>query len=238
MISFVIPAHDEERSIGPTIEDVHAAARALRRPYEVIVVDDASGDRTAQLARRAGARVVAVSHRQIARARNAGANAAGGEHLLFVDADTRVGADVVASAVRALDHGAAGGGALLRFDGAVPLYTRPIFLLLDALMRGGLAAGCFLFCTRAAFEASGGFDETLYAGEEIALSLALRRRGRFVVLPERVVTSGRKLRTHSPLEVLGMMARLGLRGPSALKSRQGLDLWYGARREDPEKLRA
>ncbi len=238
MISFVIPAHDEECSIAHTIEAVHAAARALGRPYEVIVVDDASGDRTAARARQAGARVVAAQFRQIARARNAGAHAATGEHLVFVDADTLVGPGVVAAALSALEQGAVGGGALMRFDGALPLYTRPILLLLDVLMRGGLAAGCFFFCTRAAFEAAGGFDPTLYAGEEIVLSLALRRRGRFVILPDRVVTSGRKLRTHSALEVLGVMARIGLLGPGALKSRKGLGVWYGPRREEKEELRA
>ena len=80
--------------------------------------------------------------------------------------------------------------------------------------------------------------ETLYAGEEIALSLALRRRGHFVILPERVVTSGRKLRTHSVFEVLGVMGRIGLLGTAALRSREGLGVWYGPRREDPEELRA
>jgi hypothetical protein len=96
-----------------------------------------------------------------------------------------------------------------------------------------LASGCFLFCSRAAFRAAGGFDERLFGAEEAALSRALRRHGRFVVLRETVTTSGRKLRAHSAREVLGLLARLALSGPKALQQRQGLELWYGERRTDP-----
>ena len=95
-----------------------------------------------------------------------------------------------------------------------------------------LASGCYLYCTRAAFEWSGGFDESLYVGEELALSRALHAHGRFVMLPEHVVTSGRKMRTHSFREIMGMMARMAVRGPRVLKSREGLELWYGPRRRE------
>ena len=61
----------------------------------------------------------------------------------------------------------------------------------------GLASGSFLFCTRSAFEVVGGFDERRYASEEVWLSLALRKQGRFVILREHVITSGRKLRGYS-----------------------------------------
>jgi hypothetical protein len=97
----------------------------------------------------------------------------------------------------------------------------------------GLASGCFLFCTREAFLSAGGFDEGLFGAEEAAMSRALRRQGRFVVLGEAVTTSGRKLRAHSAREVLGLLTRLALAGPRSLRRREGLDLWYGERREDP-----
>jgi hypothetical protein len=83
------------------------------------------------------------------------------------------------------------------------------------------AAGCFLFCTREAFVAVGGFDETFYGAEELVMSRALKRCGKFVVLPETVTTSGRKLRTHSAGELLAIIARLALRGPKAVRQRQG-----------------
>jgi hypothetical protein len=54
-----------------------------------------------------------------------------------------------------------------------------------------------------------------------------------VVLRERVTTSGRKLRTYSGRELLRMLGALVMRGPAAVKQRQGMDIWYGERREDP-----
>ena len=50
-----------------------------------------------------------------------------------------------------------------------------------------------------------------------------------------MVTSGRKLRTHSVREMLAVLERLALRGPGAVKQRQGMELWYAERREDPQQ---
>jgi hypothetical protein len=101
----------------------------------------------------------------------------------------------------------------------------------------GIACGCFLFCTRGAFDAAGGFDETLFASEEITMSRALKRQGRFVVLRESVTTSGRKLRMYSGKDVLRLFGSLLLAGPKALRSRDALEVWYGGRREDPDLAR-
>jgi len=49
------------------------------------------------------------------------------------------------------------------------------------------------------------------------MSRALKRHGKFVILPHMVTTSGRKLRTHSAGELLMVMARFALRGPKAVK---------------------
>jgi glycosyltransferase involved in cell wall biosynthesis len=225
MISFVIPAHNEAELIGRTLAAAHRAARALGEPYEVVVADDASTDGTAAIARDHGARVVGVNFRQIAATRNAGARAAAGEVLVFVDADTVVTPRALRAAVRALRRGAAGGGCAVRFDGPVPLYAavleRAVLpVLLPAL---GIAPGCFLFCTRQAYLAAGGFDEALHWSEEVAFGRRLRRRGGFVLLGEPVFTSGRKLRARSALGLLLVAARL------ALGRREGLEYWYGPR---------
>src|SRR5262249_36506055 len=159
MISFIIPAYNEELLLGHTLRAVHDAAGALGERYEVIVADDASTDRTAAIAQEHGARVVPGGRRQIAATRNAGARAAGGEMLLFVDADTTVNAAAVRAAVRAMRQGAAGGGCAFRFDGRLPLYARIMAAAAVPLYRAlRLASGCFLFCTRPAFRAVGGFD--------------------------------------------------------------------------------
>lgn len=234
MLSIIVPAHDEESVIAKTVIAANAAGRALGSPYEVIVVDDASADRTGEIARRVGAAVVRIEARQIAAARNAGARAAHGDRLLFIDADTLATRQSVRAAVAALDDGAVAGGATIILDEPVPRYARFLMrVLLFLYRRLHLASGCFLFCTREAFEAVGGFDETLFATEEIYMSRALRRQGRVVMLRETVVTSGRKVRTHSAWEVLGALARLTVTGKRQLRDRSRLGLWYGARHSDP-----
>jgi hypothetical protein len=180
--------------------------------------------------------VVTVAHRQIAATRNSGAKAATGELLFFVDADTLMSAAVLRAALSALAAGAAGGGASVRFDEPLPVTFK---LMMPAFVRlyraAGFAAGCAIFCTRRAFEAAGGFDETLYGGEEILFSRALRRQGKFVLLRERVVTSGRKMRAYRPGEMLWLMVRLAAGGFRSVRDRRGLELWYGERRPDPAK---
>jgi hypothetical protein len=64
-------------------------------------------------------------------------------------------------------------------------------------------------------------------------SPALGQQGRFVVLQESVTTSARKFRTYSTRELLTSMFRIALRGPKAMQRREGLEFWYGERRNDP-----
>src|SRR5262249_28255497 len=182
-----------------------------------------------------GARVVPVKCRQIAATRNAGAREANGELLVFVDADTSVTEDVVRAAMAAMRGGAVGGGCAVRFDGRLPFHGRVLAAVAVPVYRVlRLASGCFLFCTREAFHAVGGFDETLFGAEEAAMSQSLRRHGRFVILRESVTTSGRKLRAYSAREFLRILLSLAFRGPKGVRQRDGLDVWYGERRADPE----
>ncbi len=235
MLSFIVPAHDEARLLGPTLENLHQAARshglAPGRGYEIVVVDDASTDATAAIANRCGARVVQVAFRHIAATRNAGVRAAAGEVLLFVDADTRVDAGVVSAALAALGTGAVGGGAAVRLLGAPRRRERWLARVLEHAFRATrIAPGCFLFCTRAAFEAAGGFDERYFAGEDVAISRALSRVGRFVILRTPVWTSDRKLRTFPMRDHLALLRDFLRHGRGMLRSRERLALWYDARR--------
>lgn len=222
--------------IGATLRAIGTAADTTGTPYEVIVVDDASTDRTAEIGAAAGARVVPIAARQIARARNAGAAAASGSTLIFVDADTLITPVVVQATLRAIKAGAVGGGALASLDDASPGYAKCLMWLVAGTSRvARIAGGCYFFCTKPAFEQAGGFDERLFAGEEIALSRVLKRHGRFVILREKVVTSGRKMRTHSFRELLATFVRILLGGPRALEDRSRLGVWYGPRRRDREE---
>jgi glycosyltransferase involved in cell wall biosynthesis len=234
MISYIIPAYNEERLLGATLRALHEASAAVGEPYEIVVADDASSDATAAIATRCGARVVRVAHRQIAATRNSGARAALGNRFIFVDADTLVDTAVIRAALQAMRDGAAGGGAAVRFEGRVPAYARVLLVVLVWLFRVcGWAGGCFVFCTRPAFEGAGGFDETLFAAEEIAMSAALKRQGRFVVLQQAVTTSGRRIRAYSAWELLRFVAQIAI-GPSAMRTRRGVAMWYDKRRNDPD----
>lgn len=235
LVSLIIPAHDEERLIGKTVRNLLAAGVDAGLEFEVIVADDASSDQTGPVAEAAGARVVRHERRQIAATRNLGARAAKGELLIFVDADTWPNGIALLQAVAAMESGAAGGGATMKFDGAVPLVVRllnPVVAL--AFRLKGRSGGAFFFCTRRALEAAGGWDETVFAAEEIFLAIELKKRGRFVVIREHVLTSGRKLRSHTAAEILGQLFRVIVK-PSRLRSREALDMWYGPRkRDDPD----
>lgn len=232
-VSFIVPAHNEERLLGATLESIHVAAARCACPYELIVVDDASTDATAAIAAGHNARVVAVNLRHIAAVRNAGAAAATGDYFVFVDADTLVNESVVRAAVRALDQGAVGGGAKVEWEGQLPVWARIVeAVILSSMRLARLAAGCFFFATREAFAAAGGFEEQVYASEELFLSRALKRHGRFVILSESVTTSGRKFRTYTTRELLIMIRGLGWRPWRAIRRRDRLALWYGERRHD------
>jgi GT2 family glycosyltransferase len=233
MLSFIVPAYNEELELPSTLAAIHAAAITSSDPYEIIVVNDASTDATAAVAVSGGARVVTIERRQIAAARNAGASAARGEILFFVDADTRIAPSHVTGALRALAAGCAGGGARVAIDGEIPLWGRVFVHVFSAFYftAANLGAGAFLFTTSGNFRAAGGFDNRLFAGEEIYFTKALKKQGRFRLLREPIVTSGRKLRMHSAWHILGLSAGIILRGKRGVKSRDKLDLWYDGKRE-------
>ena len=234
MISFILPAHNEAALIAATLQALHEAVSLLALEHETIVVADACSDDTAAIALDAGANVVVVDHRHIAATRNAGAAAASGQTLFFIDADTHVDATVIRAALAALRAGAVGGGAGVRLLGHLSWYERwGEAFLLRVFRITRIAPGCFVFCTRVAFESAGGFDLRYYAGEDVAFSRALARQGRFVILREAVRTSARKLRTFTALEHLTLCARFAFRGRRVLHSRDELGLWYGERRHDP-----
>jgi glycosyltransferase involved in cell wall biosynthesis len=239
-LSVIIPAYNEEKLLPGCLAQVAAAVRANASPdwsAEVIVCDNNSTDRTPQLAREARAQVVFEPVNQISRARNAGARAASGDWLLFIDADSYLHPTTLADLLRALRRGrCAGGGCIVGLDEA-PLEAHAFVAAWNLLSRAQRwAAGSFVFCRRDAFEQIGGFSVDLFAAEEIAFSMALKRwartRGRQVVIlsRQRHVSSGRKFQLYSRWEIV----KLGLRGlllpRSILRDRNRLGYFYDNRR--------
>lgn len=231
-MSVVIPARDEERTLPACLESVQQAVAANAVTAEMIVVNDGSTDRTADVAEEMGAHVVDVELHNIGAVRNAGAKVATGEILVFIDADTQLPAEVLQAALREIEGGAIGGGAGLRFDDITWTQKQLARLFTWYWQRwSGWAAGCFMYCRREEFVAIGGFDEQYFAAEEKFFTEALRERGKFVVLHEQVVTSGRKLRIYSSGKLIGTALRALLTDRNQLKRREGLDILYDAPRE-------
>lgn len=236
MLSFIIPAHNEEAWIARSISAVLDSMASVGEPYEVIVVDDASTDATASIAQRLGVRVIHVEHRMISATRNSGAQQSHGDILFFVDADTLVNAPIIQSALDGIRKGAVGGGCALRFEGRLSLFWRlsnPMIPLWYRLL--GMTGGACQFCTRDAFNAIGGFSERHYAAEDAVFSIALKRHGRFIIPRGTVLTSGRSLRAHSFSKIMGVLIRLALRGPDIFQKREDADMWYRPKREKPQQ---
>ncbi|MBI5208369.1 MAG: glycosyltransferase [Elusimicrobia bacterium] len=239
-LSIVIPAFNEEKLLRSCLRSVQAALAACARPglsAEVIVCDNNSTDATPEIARQEGAAVVFEPHNQISRARNAGARAAAGEWLLFIDADSLLRPGTLGAMLDAIAAGGcAGGGCVIEFD-VMPRHVAAVVLFWNLLSRAfRWAAGSFVFCRADAFREVGGFSQDLYAAEEIGLSMALHRWARprglaFTVLhgvPH--MSSGRKASLYSVREILGMLLRLALSPRKMLGSRDGLFMFYDRRR--------
>lgn len=203
LLSVVIPAFNEEAYLGATLDSLSRAAAFLRErgtaSVEVIVVDNDSTDSTADVAHRRGAEVVLEAEHNVARVRNAGARRAGGEVLVFVDADTVVPRELLWRIARVMREQTCPGG-------AVDTDYRPARLAPRVYLRGwrlvgklaGMAQGATQFCRRDAFCALGGYDETLFMGEDVDFywrlkRYAARRRARLSFIEDvRVTPSPRR----------------------------------------------
>lgn len=98
-VSFVIPTLNEEKRIAGCVT---AILPQLKKGDEVIVVDNGSSDKTNGIARGLGCKVVKEGKKGLSNARNAGAKAAKGDILCFIDADGQVSENWLEEALRAL----------------------------------------------------------------------------------------------------------------------------------------
>lgn len=184
MISVVIPTLDEEALIGDAVASVRAEAG------EVIVADGGSADATRERARAAGATVIEAPRGRGAQLRR-GAEAASGDWLVFLHADTRLDPGW-SRALHALPATTSGGAFRFRVD-SPRLAFRVIEL--GARLRSrwlGLPYGDqALFARRDAYERAGGF-RPLPLMEDVDFVRRLRRVGRLALLPQRAHTSARR----------------------------------------------
>lgn len=227
-MSVIVPILNEERELP----DLLASLRVLGGDDEVVFVDGGSRDRSPALVREAGYPLHACPPGR-ARQMNAGARAAGGDVLVFLHADTRLGAGALAALRVALRDPAVVAG---QFDLGYETTEWPypwIARLGNARARLTkiLTGDHTIFVRRPAFEAVGGYPD-IPLMEDVALSHRLRRLGRVACLGARVVGSTRKWRAEGVWRTIGLMwllrALYALGAPPARLHR----LYYG---RDPDK---
>ncbi len=240
-VSVVIPAFNEEKLLPATLAAVSAAAAAFTArgwAWECVVCDNNSADRTAELARAAGATVVFEPVNQIGRARDTGARAAAGDWLVFIDADSWPTAALFADIADRIAAGRhVGGGSTVELEPGTPRYARFVCGLWNLWSRlAGWAAGSCVWAEAAAFRAAGGFGTEYYAGEEVFLSRRLkavgRRTGRrFAILSAHPLrTSSRKLKLYTLGEAGRFFCRLLFTAGRAAKRPENCGIWYDGRR--------
>ena len=238
-ISIVVPAFNEERLLGQSLAQIKSAAQAFEQrgwETELIVCDNNSTDRTAEIAREAGAMVVFEPVNQIARARNCGAAAATGDWLVFVDADSQPPAALFADVAEQITSGKClAGGATVAMDSNHRTAKLVVWIWNSIARVLKLLAGSFIFCETAVFRKIGGFNEKMFAAEELDLSVRLKKfakgTGRRVVILSRhpLLTSARKLHLYSFREHLRVLFRVTFT-PRVLNDREACHLWYDGRR--------
>lgn len=231
--SVIIPAFNEEELLPKTLDSLKQAMLLQTLEGEIVVVNNNCTDATANIASAHGCLVVFEPVNQISRARNTGAKASRGRFLVFLDADTCITGELLAAALRNLDSGrCAGGGALVALD----VDLKPAFQFFLSFWNRlaiwrGLAAGCFIYCLREAFDAVGGFSEKVYASEEIWFSRAVRKwaskRGQsFTIIKDmRITSSGRKAIWYSQSSFYFLML-MGALFPFFVRFRWLCTPWY------------
>ncbi|MFN7141209.1 MAG: glycosyltransferase [Limisphaerales bacterium] len=239
-LSLVVPAFNEEKLIQESLRAIKAALGAFTSrgwETELIVSNNNSTDRTAELAAAEGAKVVFEPINQISRARNAGAAAARGDWLIFVDADSFPSRELFADAADKIESGKyLAGGVTVKLDEG-PFSAHCVaagWSRLSRIMRW--AAGSFIFCRTDAFRKVGGFSLELFASEEIDLSIKLKKVAksegkRLIILHKHpLITSGRKLKLYSKRTHLKLFINALVRPSATLKNRDACEIWYDGRR--------
>ena len=234
--SLILPAWNEEEFLPDTLTAVQAAMSELASRSvhhgKLIVVDNNSDDATAEVARAHGATVVFEAVNQIARARNRGATVAEGDALIFLDADSQCSSLLLEHVLDLLSADTTvGGGSTIAPDRPVSgSALRGLKFWNKIALAAGLAAGCFVYCRKDAFDEVGGFNVKVYAGEEIYLSRALKRWGKrrdmqfHIATVSPVITSVRKLDWYSPLQLARQVGLVLI--PGAVYSKRFCKTWY------------
>jgi glycosyltransferase involved in cell wall biosynthesis len=198
-VSVIVAAVNAEATLGPCLDSL---ARLNYPDFEVIVVDDGSADRTAQLARAAGVKVLTQAHQGLSAARNAGLAAAQGEIAAFIDADATADRDWLYHLVETMRRRgapAAGGpnfppppsSMLAAAIAAAPGQPREVRASDEDLAQ---VCGCNMALDKARVRSLGGFDPLFTAaGDDVDISWRLVNSGAAIAhAPGAVVVHDRR----------------------------------------------
>jgi glycosyltransferase involved in cell wall biosynthesis len=198
--AIIVPARNEEKFLPGCMASIAAASEPFPGEVEVIVTINRCTDRTEEIARAAGAKIVHEDARNIARIRNAAVQAASGEILVTIDADSRMSRGMLVTVERLLRTGKYIGGGVMIYPERWSLGILATgFLLLPIAIRHRVSGGLF-WCLREDFWAAGGFDERWMSVEDLEFANRLKAYGkrkgkgkRFkTIFKEHIVTSCRK----------------------------------------------
>jgi glycosyltransferase involved in cell wall biosynthesis len=177
VISVIIPAHNEEHYLGPTLEALRSQTYSLN---EVIVVANACADRTSDVARSHCDRLLNIEERSLGRARNLGGRKARGDLLVFLDADTILEKDALEIIARdfkpAFSMGTVRGAPDTNQFSHLFVYWLKNLIHCTKLHYGSSGV---IICWRDHFKAVGGFDDNLEIRENSHLMKRLRVHGKY-----------------------------------------------------------
>lgn len=230
--SIIIPAYNEEDFLGKTLSSIQSAMKHINLNGEIIVVDNDSTDKTAQIAKEFGVKLIFEKFHQIGTVRNTGAQIAKGKYLIFVDADTLISSELLKNALDNLESGMyAGGGSTVLMDKDISSLKRIVKFWNVMSVKYNLAAGSFIYCLKTGFDAAGGFNDKIYASEEIWFIKNLKKWAKkeklqlITIDKYPVVTSARKFEWHSQFKIYIYMLIFTI-FPFAVRYRLFCRLWY------------
>ncbi|HEV3455877.1 MAG TPA: TIGR04283 family arsenosugar biosynthesis glycosyltransferase [Thermoanaerobaculia bacterium] len=190
-VAIVVPTLNEEATIANTLPAALAALGPPAAGGELVVSDGGSADRTVEIARTLGVRVVTGPAGRGGQL-NRGAAATSAEILLFLHADTTLPAGALAAIRDAISGAAIGGAFLMRFDDGRPLLRLGAWLINLRTRATRLPLGDQAhFVTRAAFSQLGGYRDWPIL-EDLDFAWRLRRHGSTAILQQRVTTGARR----------------------------------------------
>ena len=198
LISIVIPARNEEFYLPICLASIEEASKQISSKTEIVVVINRCTDRTEEIAKAHGAKIVHEDAKNLSKIRNAGINGSTGDTVVTIDADSRMNYRLLKKIEEASKDPKYIGGAVMMFPERWSLGIAFTFLALTPYVFIHRIAGGVFFFSREAFDNIDGFDESFPSAEDIDFAKRLRRYGKKngrkfkIVVSSWIITSCRK----------------------------------------------